>query len=125
MTKLSVLVSTVAAVAVLALVVTLFAAARTVAANGATSTTVTVKGGEFFFRLSQRSLAKPGAVTFRFTNIGHVAHDFMIGGKKTSLVSPGKSASLIIRFKAKGKFPYLCTVPGHAEAGMKGTFTVR
>jgi uncharacterized cupredoxin-like copper-binding protein len=24
-----------------------------------------------------------------------------------------------------GNYPYLCTVPGHAEAGMKGTFTVR
>jgi uncharacterized cupredoxin-like copper-binding protein len=27
--------------------------------------------------------------------------------------------------KKKGKYPYLCTVPGHAQAGMKGTFTVR
>jgi uncharacterized cupredoxin-like copper-binding protein len=25
----------------------------------------------------------------------------------------------------KGKYAYLCTVPGHAEAGMKGVYTVR
>jgi uncharacterized cupredoxin-like copper-binding protein len=30
-----------------------------------------------------------------------------------------------VSFKKKGKYPYLCTVPGHAEAGMKGVFTVR
>jgi uncharacterized cupredoxin-like copper-binding protein len=24
-----------------------------------------------------------------------------------------------------GKYPFLCTVPGHAQAGMKGTLTVK
>jgi uncharacterized cupredoxin-like copper-binding protein len=122
MTRIGVLIS---AVAVLALIATPVAAAHTGGTAATASTTITVKGGEFFFRLSRKTLAAPGAVTFRFTNIGHVAHDFMIGGKKTPLVSPGQSASLAVRFKAKGKFPYLCTVPGHAAAGMKGTFTVR
>ncbi len=41
--------------------------------NGAT---VQVKGGEFFFRLSAKSAAKPGTVTFVFQNVGHVEHDF-------------------------------------------------
>jgi uncharacterized cupredoxin-like copper-binding protein len=123
MTKVGVFIST--AVAALALIVTPLATAHTGGAAGTPSTTITVKGGEFFFRLSKKSLATPGAVTFRFTNIGTVAHDFKISGKGTPLVSPGKSATLTVRFKAKGKFPYLCTVPGHAEAGMKGTFTVR
>jgi len=89
------------------------------------ATTVQVKGGEFFFRLSTKSAAKPGKVTFVFKNIGHVQHDFRIAGKQTPLLQPGKTAKLIVTFKKKGKYPYLCTVPGHAEAGMKGTFTVR
>jgi uncharacterized cupredoxin-like copper-binding protein len=38
---------------------------------------------------------------------------------------PGTTAKLVVTFKKKGKYPYLCTVPGHAAAGMKGTFTVR
>jgi uncharacterized cupredoxin-like copper-binding protein len=113
------------AVAVLALLVVPVARAHSESAVGATSTRITVKGGEFFFRLSRKSLAAPGAVTFRLENVGHVAHDFKIDGKKTRLVSPGKSANLTVRFKAKGKYTYLCTVPGHAAAGMKGTFTVR
>ena len=86
---------------------------------------IQVKGGEFFFRLSTKSTAKPGKVTFVFKNIGHVQHDFKIAGKQTPLLQPGKTAKLVVTFKKKGKYPYLCTVPGHAEAGMKGTFTVR
>lgn len=87
-------------------------------------TAIQVKGGEFFFRLSTKSAAKPGKVTFVFKNIGHVLHDFSISGKKTPLIQPGRTARLVVTFK-KGKYPYRCTVPGHAEAGMKGVFTVR
>ncbi len=89
------------------------------------SATIQVKGGEFFFRLSTKSLAKPGKVAFTFTNIGHVAHDFSILGKTTPLIQPGQTTKLVVTFTKAGSYPYLCTVPGHAEAGMKGTFTVR
>jgi uncharacterized cupredoxin-like copper-binding protein len=90
----------------------------------ASATTVQVKGGEFFFKLSTKSIARPGKVTFVFKNAGHVAHDFKINGKVTPLLQPGMTAKLVVTFK-KGKYPYLCTVPGHAEAGMKGVLTVR
>ena len=95
------------------------------AASSAKGTTVQVKGGEFFFRLSTKSAVKPGKVTFVFKNIGHVLHDFKINGKQTPLIQPGKTAKLVVTFKNKDTYPYLCTVPGHAEAGMKGVFTVR
>jgi outer membrane protein assembly factor BamB/plastocyanin len=91
----------------------------------AKGTTVQVKGGEFFFRLSTKSAAKPGTVTFVFQNIGHVQHDFRINGKQTPLLQPGQTAKLVVAFNKNGSYPYLCTVPGHAEAGMKGVFTVR
>ena len=108
-----------ATVALSALALAPLSSARTEA------TTVQVKGAEFFFRLSTKSIAKPGRVTFVFKNIGHVEHDFKINNKKTPLISPGKTARLVVTFKKKGKFPYLCTVPGHAAAGMKGVLTVR
>jgi uncharacterized cupredoxin-like copper-binding protein len=110
------------AVAISALALIPIATARPAAAK---ATTVQVKGGEFFFRLSTKSVSKPGTVTFAFKNTGHVLHDFKINGKKTPLTQPGKTAKLVVAFKKKGKYPYLCTVPGHAQAGMKGTFTVR
>jgi uncharacterized cupredoxin-like copper-binding protein len=90
-----------------------------------TGSTIQVRGGEFFFRLSSKSVAKPGKVTFVFRNVGHVAHDFKINGRKTPLIQPGKTARLVATFKKKAKYTYLCTVPGHAAAGMKGAFTVR
>jgi len=87
--------------------------------------TTQVKGREFRFTLSSKSVAKPGTVTFNSTNTGTVAHDFKIDGKTTPLVQPGHTAKLVVRFRKAGKFSYLCTVPGHAAAGMRGVFTVR
>jgi outer membrane protein assembly factor BamB/plastocyanin len=91
----------------------------------AKGTTVQVKGGEFFFRLSSKSLAKPGKVTFVFKNVGQLAHDFKINGNVTPLLQPGKTANLVVTIKKPGNYPYLCTVPGHAQAGMKGVLKVK
>jgi uncharacterized cupredoxin-like copper-binding protein len=88
-----------------------------------TRTAVTVTATEFHFKFSKTSVPH-GSVTFTFVNKGHVGHDLKIGGKKTALISPGKSAKLTVTLK-KGKSAYLCTVPGHAAAGMKGTLTVK
>jgi uncharacterized cupredoxin-like copper-binding protein len=117
--------SALAAIAIASLALASLASARDDRPTAATATTVQVSGGEFFFRLSTKSAAKPGTVTFVFKNVGHVAHDFKISGKQTPLIQPGKTAKLVVTFKKMGKYAYLCTVPGHAEAGMKGTFTVR
>ena len=89
----------------------------------ATGTAVTVTATEFHFKLSKTSVPH-GSVTFTLVNKGKLAHDFKIGGKKTAQIKPGKSAKLTVTLKA-GKAAYLCTVPGHAAAGMKGTLTVK
>jgi uncharacterized cupredoxin-like copper-binding protein len=89
------------------------------------TTTVRVRTGEMFFRFSRKTLAKPGRVTFVVTNGGHVVHDFRISGKRTPLIRPGRTARLTVTFSKRGRYPYVCTVPGHAAAGMKGVFTVR
>jgi plastocyanin len=126
MRKLTIgLASLVAAVASASLALVPLAAARTDRQASATATTVTVRGGEFFFKLSTKSIASPRKVTFVFKNVGHVAHDFKINGKKTPVIGPVKTSRLIVTFKKKGKYTYLCTVDSHASLGMKGTFTVR
>ncbi len=111
-----------AALSIAALAVVPLAGAR---GDRQSATTIQVKGGEFFFRLTSKSIAKPGKVTFSFKNVGHVTHDFSILGKKTPLIQPGRTTRLVVTFKKKGKYVYKCTVPGHAAAGMKGSFTVR
>ena len=114
-----------AALSIAALAVVPLAGARADRQTAPAATTIQVKGGEFFFRLSKKTIAKPGKVTFSFKNVGHVTHDFSILGKKTRLIQPGRTTRLVVTFKKKGKYVYKCTVPGHAAAGMKGSFTVR
>lgn len=84
---------------------------------------VNVAAKEFKFVLSKKS-AKRGVVIFKVTNVGAVQHDFKISGRKTRLLSHGQSATLRVTFLRKGAYPYECTVPGHAAAGMKGVFTI-
>ena len=118
-------ISVLAALAITALALAPLGSARTDRQTTTAATTIQVKGGEFFFRLSTKSIAKPGKVTFVFKNIGHVPHNIKINRKSTPTIRPGKTARLVVTFSKKGKYAYLCTVPGHAAAGMKGVFTVR
>jgi uncharacterized cupredoxin-like copper-binding protein len=109
-------------------------AALSVAVTGAlggpakqAATTVTVTAGkpsEFKFTLSKKTVAK-GVVTFKVTNKGMISHDFKIAGKKTASLAKTKSGTLRITFKKAGKYAYLCTLPGHAPAGMKGVLVVK
>ena len=66
--------------------------------------------------------ARTAATTIKVTNKGHTQHDFKIAGKKTKLLGPGKSATLMVTLKKGKKYTYICTVPGHAQLGMKGSF---
>ena len=88
------------------------------------TTALRVTGKEFSFALSRKSGPR-GTFVFRFTNRGTLAHDFKIAGKKTPLIQSGKSATLTVKIAKQGRYPYLCTVPGHAAAGMKGVFVVK
>ena len=88
------------------------------------TTSITVAATEFKFKLSKTSAPK-GKVTFVVTNKGKTQHNFKINGKVTPMIKPGKKATLVVTFAKAGKFPYLCTIPGHAAAGMKGSFTVK
>jgi nitrite reductase (NO-forming) len=112
-----------ASAAALLAVVGVVAAPASGARTHAAKTSVTVTATEFHFKLSKKSVPH-GTVTFILVNKGHIGHDFKIGGKKTPVVAPGKTAKLTVKLKA-GKAPYTCTVPGHAAAGMKGVLKVK
>jgi uncharacterized cupredoxin-like copper-binding protein len=106
-------------VALAALVVAAPVTARPAAAP---ATTVTVTMKDFKYVLSKKTVPH-GKVTFKLVNKGQVAHDFKIAGKKSKLIKPRKTGFLTVTLKA-GKVPYVCTVKGHATAGMKGTLRV-
>ena len=83
----------------------------------------TGKPAEFRFTLSKKTVPK-GTVNFLVINKGALPHDFKISGHKTTLLSPGQAKTLKVTFLKAGKYPYLCTVTGHAAAGMKGILPV-
>lgn len=71
---------------------------------------------------------KSGKVTIDFNNPSQISHDVAIakGGKeiaRSDLVAQGDTAVSVDL--APGKYVFYCTVPGHREAGMQGTLTVR
>jgi uncharacterized cupredoxin-like copper-binding protein/cytochrome c5 len=99
------------------------------------ATIIKVKAGtpsELAYTISKFSLIKPGVVTFQVTNAGTVPHDFKVCttavtsaknscvGKGTKQIQPGKSATLTLTLKKAGKYEFLCSITGHAAAGMKG-----
>jgi uncharacterized cupredoxin-like copper-binding protein len=88
----------------------------------AAKTRVAVTAKEFKFAL-RPTRARHGSVTFAIKNAGKVAHDFKIAGKKTRNIKPKRSTTLTVTLK-KGSYKYVCTLPGHAASGMKGTFRV-
>jgi len=95
------------------------AAPAVAASSTATSTAVTVDATEFRFTLTKMQVPH-GTVVFTLVNQGKVSHDFSINGKTSALVAPGKSTTITVSLAA-GKYLYVCTVPGHANAGMEGT----
>jgi plastocyanin len=88
----------------------------------AAATSVSVSAKEFRFTLN-RTRAPHGSVAFRLTNRGRLPHDFRINGRKTRVISRGRSATLTVTLR-RGSYRYICTVSGHADQGMRGTFRV-
>jgi|SRR5215203_756781 len=78
---------------------------------------------------TDEATAKAGKATVNFTNSSPVPHDVRIedsGGEDiggTEVISEG-SESATVDLKA-GEYTFYCSVPGHRQAGMEGTLTVK
>jgi uncharacterized cupredoxin-like copper-binding protein len=132
----------VACLAAMALVFTMVgpAAAKVSAHQAAKVTVVTVTAGkptELAFKLSKLSALPAGTVTFNVKNMGLGSHDFKICttpsataaknacvGKVTKMLKHGEAATLTVVLTKKGKYEFLCDIPGHAAGGMKGLLGV-
>jgi plastocyanin len=72
--------------------------------------------------------SKPGKVTIDFDNPATLEHNVAIeqDGKQLAIsetIVDGKTS--VTTDLKPGTYTFLCTVPGHAEAGMEGTLTVK
>jgi plastocyanin len=99
------------------------------AASGGPGGTLQLKASPAQIAFDTTQLAsKPGKVTIDFENPAAIEHDVAIeqDGKeiaKSALITEGKTS--VSADLAPGTYAFLCTVPGHAEAGMEGVLTVR
>jgi plastocyanin len=72
--------------------------------------------------------SKPGKVTIDFNNPAPIQHDVAVAEGSQELVkSPliSQSSTSVSADLAPGKYVFYCTVPGHRQAGMQGTLTVK
>lgn len=89
------------------------------------STNVTVTASEFKFSPTSIQVPLGQKVTFTLNNTGVVEHDVTIQAAGFSLTAAaGKSATGDFTFDRAGTFDFFCSIPGHKDAGMKGTLTV-
>lgn len=85
-------------------------------------------GGELAYTTTSAT-AKSGKVTVDFKNPQALTHDVQIedaqgeevGG--TELIASGEDSTTVDL--KPGTYTYFCSVPGHREAGMEGTLTVK
>jgi plastocyanin len=95
--------------------------------GSALAISATESGGLGF---SKRALtARAGSVTIRLANgsADSLPHGIAIEGngvdKDGATVQPGGTSTVTVRLKP-GRYTFYCPVPGHEDAGMKGTLTV-
>jgi plastocyanin len=85
-------------------------------------------GGDLAFTTTSAT-AKAGKVTIDFNNPQALTHDVQIESSSgeevggTELIASGEDSTTIDL--EPGTYTFYCSVPGHREAGMEGTLTVK
>jgi plastocyanin len=99
------------------------------AGGGASTVDISTPSGSSLAFDQKTANANSGNVTIDFDNKQGLQHDVAVAdssGKvlgQTDLVSDG-TASTTVSLQP-GTYTFYCTVPGHREAGMEGTLTVK
>ena len=102
-----------------------FAASRHASVTPPVKITVTLK--DYSFGFSRASVPKGSTVVFTVKNKGTQPHnvDFVGVGKRSAIIAAGKTTTLKVVFKKKGKIQVVCDVPRHIQLGMVTSFTVK
>jgi uncharacterized cupredoxin-like copper-binding protein len=78
---------------------------------------------------TDEATGKAGKVTVNFTNQSPIPHDVALEDESGEMIAETEvlaegSDSTTAELKP-GKYTFYCTVPGHRQAGMEGTLTVK
>lgn len=101
----------------------------TAPATGSSSLSLTANPeGQLKYNTTALS-AKAGAVSINFTNMSPVGHNVTVASSSGAVVGAiptfeGGSKALALNLKP-GVYKFYCSVPGHRQAGMEGTLTVK
>lgn len=92
----------------------------------ADGTEITVTATDLAFEPATITVDADTPVNLTLTNDGRVFHDLTIPDLDVMLdAEPGETVTAGFTVDAPGTYDFLCTVPGHADAGMRGTLTAR
>jgi uncharacterized cupredoxin-like copper-binding protein len=102
--------------------------------------------GTMSYQPSEVEVKRGEQIKFVIANLGLLAHEFILASSADNLkhaalmkkypemdhddpngktVQPGAKTEIIWRFTKIGTFEFSCLIPGHREAGMVGTVTVK
>lgn len=93
--------------------------------DDATTTAVQVEFVDIAFIPDELTIPADTDATLEFTNNGASVHNFLIEDPEafSGDLAPGTTSELVVNLPA-GDYEFICTIPGHAAAGMTGTLTV-
>ncbi len=95
---------------------------------GAQQVTIEV-GNAMTFTPSAITVRAGQPVELALRNEGFIPHDFTLSqgvSQKVKLEADGsETARATFTIERPGTYTFICSVPGHAEAGMRGTITAR
>ena len=98
-------------------------------AGGSSTVNISTPSGTDLAYNQKDVSAKAGSVTIDFQNNESIPHDVAVESSsgdtvgQTDLVASG-TANTTVDLQP-GSYTFFCTVPGHREAGMEGTLTVK
>jgi mono/diheme cytochrome c family protein len=75
--------------------------------------------------VASKAVGQAGPVTIEMPNKSGVGHDIVIDGVGRGPVVTKGASSFKATLAAGQKYTYYCSVPGHRQAGMQGTLTVK
>jgi plastocyanin len=92
---------------------------------GDAATEVEVSAVDLAFEPTELTIAADTDVTVTLVNNGALQHDFVVEDSDfaTDLLNGGETGEVVVNLP-EGEYTYICSVPGHKEAGMTGTLTV-
>ncbi|HTI30476.1 MAG TPA: multicopper oxidase domain-containing protein [Methylomirabilota bacterium] len=93
------------------------------ASPGAVLGEIAISAFDLGFDPGTVDVPEAGSYTVTFHNTGAIAHDLTFADGTKLTAEAGEMATATVTIPAGGT-TFLCTVPGHSDAGMKGTVTV-